>query len=186
MRGRFVCVLMIPLLLLCGCGVRKASPEDVFSAFREELLSAGSSSFRAELRSETEGSTASYTLDAFSDGETTTVTIREPELLAGITASMRAEQTDVSYEGLMLGVGALDASGTTPVSAVPAILKAMEEGYSELYWEDGDLCAARFYVSEICTCTVWLEPESLVPSAAEIATDGRTILTCRISDWILK
>ena len=183
MRKRLVSVLMIPLLLLVGCGARRAEPEDVFASFREEMNAAGGIAAKAGLTADFGGTAAEYTLDLIADAEVVTVTVTEPEILSGITASVRADGSDVSFDGVMLGVGPVDPEGTTPVSALPAILRAMREGYAELYWMDGSLAAARFYAGETSACTVWLDPEELTPVAAEIASEGRTVITCRFSDW---
>lgn len=183
MRKGLVSVLMIPLLLLVGCGEREAEPEDAFASFREEMQAAGRIGTTADLTADFGGTVSEYTLSVESDGEETTVTVTAPELIAGVTATVRAGETSLAYDGVMLGAGPLDDEGTTPVSALPVILRAMAEGYAELYWNDGSYAAARFYVGETTACTVWLAPETRTPVAAEIASDGRTVITCRFTDW---
>ena len=185
MRKRMA-VLMIPLLLLVGCGEREKKPEDVFASFREQLTAAESVSAQARLTADAGGTAEEYALAVSCTGGDVTVTVTEPELIAGITATLREGQTDISYDGVMLGVGAVDPEGTTPVSAAPAILRAMREGFAELYWQDGSLAAARFYTGESAACTVWIDPEGLVPVAAEIVSDGRTAITCRFTDWTMR
>ena len=186
MRKRLVSVLMIPLLLLIGCGMRKERPEDVFVSFREELTAARSVSADIQLTADYGGTVSTYSMEIVSDAEGTTVTITEPELIAGITATVRDDGTDISYDGAMLGVGPVDPEGTTPVSALPTILRAMREGYSELYWNDGSFAAARFYAGEKSSCTVWLDEETRTPVAAEIACDGKTVINCRFTDWLME
>jgi hypothetical protein len=83
----------------------------------------------------------------------------------------------------MLSAGALDEEGLTPVSAMPAIWKAMTGGYTELLWWEADQVAARLYVGENSVCTLWLEPDTLTPVTAEIASAGQTVLTCQFTAW---
>ena len=184
MRKRLVSVRMIPLLLLVGCGVRKDKPEDVFTSFREELAAAASVSATVQLTADFGGTVSDYTLEVASDGERTTVSITEPALIAGITASVRDDGTEIAYDGVMLGVGDVDPEGTTPVSALPAILRAMRAGYAELYWIDGTFAAARYSTGQGgSACTVWLDPDARSPVAAEIASEGKTVINCRFTDW---
>ena len=79
----------------------------------------------------------------------------------------------------------LDEDGDTPVSAVPVMLEAMAGGHVELLWWDGDHIAARIYTGESSRCTVWLDAGSLTPVHAEIAADGRTVISCELTDWTM-
>ncbi len=184
MRKALVSVLMIPLLLLAGCGEREAKLEKTFSDFRSSLNDAGSVAFRASLTVDTGGAAADYTLDASYDGVTTRVTVAEPSLLAGVTATARRGEASVEYGGVVVGAGALCGDGLTPVSAVPALMEALAGGYCELMWWDGDLPAARYYAGEDTVVTVWLDDGA--PVCAEFSSDGQTIVVCRVSGWTVK
>ena len=91
-------------------------------------------------------------------------------------------ETELSYGGVVIGAGPLNEDGLTPVSAVPVILQAMAGGHVELLWRDGDDLAARLYAGENSRCTVWLDGD-LTPTHAEIASNGRTVISCGISEW---
>ncbi len=184
MRKRFLSVLMIPLLLLAGCGEREAKLERRFGAFREAVLGAASVTFRGSLTADFGGTAETYVLDVSYDGRETAVTVVEPRLLAGVTARARWGETTVEYGGVMLGMGELDADGLTPASALPVVLQAMAGGGTELIWQEDGLLAARLYAGESSRCTVWLD-ENDVPVMAEIASDGRAVITCAIQDWKL-
>ena len=73
-----------------------------------------------------------------------------------------------------------------PLLLSMAIFAAMAGGYVELLWWDGGLVAARIYTGEDASCTVWIEAESLVPVHAEIASGGRTVISCELIDWHLE
>ena len=186
MRKTLISVLMIPLLLLGGCGDRRNEPEVVFTSFRESLNTAETISAELRLAADFGGTAASYALSVEDDGRQTAVTVREPELIAGVAAIVRESETSLSFDGVMLDAGAVDPEGTTPLSAVCVILRAMKDGYTELFWRDGDYYAARIYTGEGSACTVWLEPQEVTPVAAEIATGGKTVVTCRFTDWHLE
>ena len=184
-KNCFCAVLMIPLLLLAGCGEREARLEKSFAAFRESVAAAQRITVRGALTADYGETAESYVLDASYDGKQTTVEIVEPALIAGVKATARWGETEIEYGGVLLGTGALDEDGLTPVAAMPAIFEAMAGGYEELLWWDGDLVAARMYAGEDARCTVWLEAESLTPVHAEIASGGRTVISCDLADWII-
>lgn len=182
-KMRLAAVLMIPLLLLPGCGEREARLENGFSAFRESLLAARRVTARAELTADYGGAVEEYVLDVDWDGQETALTVSMPEQIAGVRARAKWGETTLEYGDVILGAGALDEDGLTPVSAVPAVLEAMAGGYVELLWWDGDYIAARLYVTDASRCTVWLEETTLTPVSAEIAAEGRRVITCSFTDW---
>ncbi len=185
MRKKAVSALMMILLLLPGCGAREARLEENFQTLRKAVTAAGSITFRAALTADYGDSVSEYTMNVSYDGQQTTVELLTPELLAGVKAAALRGETQVAYDGVILGAGPLDGEGLTPVSAIPAMLDAMASGYVELLWRDGDAMAARLYVGENSVLTLWLDETSLAPTAAEIAAEGRTVVTLRIEGWKL-
>ncbi len=185
MRKGLTSVLMIPLLLLAGCGEREARMEHSFTTFRDALIDTAGVTAHASLTADAGDTVADYELEVAYDGQETVVTITEPALIAGVTARGKWGESTLSYDGVILGAGALDEDGLTPVSAIPRMLEAMAGGYKELLWWDGELVAARLYVSETSRCTVWLDPETCVPQYAEISSDGKRVISCTFTDWEL-
>jgi hypothetical protein len=183
MSKRLVPLLMIPLLLLAGCGEREVTLENNFAAFRQGLTQAEVVSATVELTAYVGDTVETYTMAVTYDGQQTTMELVSPEILAGIKATAQDGQTAIAYENVMLSAGALNQEGLTPVSAMPAILKAMASGYTELLWWEADQVAARLYVGENSVCTLWLEPDTLTPVTAEIASAGQTVLTCQFTMW---
>ena len=176
-------VLAIALMLLAGCGERTAALEKSFADFRESVAGAELVTVRGTLTADYGESVENYVLDASYDGKQTAVEIVEPALVAGVRATARWGETEIEYGNVLLGAGPLDADGLTPVAAMPAIFAAMAGGYTELLWRDGDLIAARIYAGENSRCTVWLTEDTLTPVHAEIASDGRTVISCDLTDW---
>lgn len=183
MRKYWISVLMIPLLLLAGCGEREARLEEGFSSFRDGLIAATEITVRAEMTADFGETVESYVLDAAYDGRETVVTVVTPTLIAGVTARSRWGETEIEYGDVLIGTGALDSEGLSPVSALPSIFSAMAGGHVELLWWDSDLIAARLYTGEDSRCTVWLDPDTLTPLAAEISSEGRRVISCELKDW---
>lgn len=183
MRKFLVSVLTMTLLLLGGCGEREAKTEQAFARFREEMTAAESLSASVELTAMTEGVVSQYRLELEYDGSMTAVTISEPALLAGIRAEAERGQTEIVYESVRLGAGALDETGLTPMSALPAVIDAAQSGYLELLWREAPYICARLHVSDESVLTLWLEEDTLVPYVAEIATEGKTVVRAVFEDW---
>lgn len=186
MRKLLVSVLMMTLLLLSGCGEREARLEKGFQQFQETVTATENLSAAVRLTASTGGAVSEYLLDLSYDGRAAAVTIREPELLSGITAVAQRGQTEIAYESVRLGAGALDETGLTPVSALPAVIDAIQSGYLELlWWEEAYICA-RLHVSDSSVLTLWLEEDTLVPYVAEIASDGCVVVRCIFEDWTIE
>jgi outer membrane lipoprotein-sorting protein len=183
MRKAVISALMIPLLLLAGCGKQEAKLKAGLESFRQSITDAQSITAQTELTADWGESTQSYTLDMTCTPGAMRLEILAPELIAGIKATVTDDGAQVEYDGVMLSVPPVSEDGLTPVSALPAVLKAARDGYSEqTWWEDGYI-AARFYVSENSSATVWINPETLALKWAEISTDGRTVISCTFSAW---
>jgi hypothetical protein len=183
MKKRLALLLMIPLLLLPGCGEREETMQDSFDAFREAVTLAQHISTQAALTADYGDTVQSYTLAVDYDGQETVMEVIEPALLAGVKARAQWGQSSIEYDNVLLAAGELDEEGLTPVSAVPAMLQAMASGYVELLWWEEPYIAVRLYVGEASACTLWLEPETLTPVHGEIVADGRRVLSCEFTDW---
>ena len=183
MRKAIVSALMMTLLLLPGCGEREAKLQKSFDDLRAAVTVAEHIAFQAELTADYGDIVTDYTLKADYDGSKTTVEILAPELIAGVKASAQRGETEVSYDGVLLGAGPLDQEGLTAMSALPVMVDAMASAYVELIWREDDAIAARLYVGEQSVMTLWLDRMTRAPMGMEVASDGRTVITCTITDW---
>ncbi len=183
MRRAIACALMMTLLALPGCGAREARLEEQFDALRRAVTEAESIQFRAAVSADYGETAAEYTMNAAYDGQQTCIELITPELLKGVKAIALRGETRVSYDGVILGAGPVDGEGLTPVSALPVMLDALASAYVELVWQEGDDLAARLYVGENSVLTLWMDGTSLAPTAAEVASGGRTVVTVRIEGW---
>lgn len=182
MRKCFLSALMIPLLLFTGCVRRQAKPEEEFAAFREALRAADHAAFELALHERTDGAVADYALRVCYAGGECTVTVVQPQLLAGVTATVGPDGTQLGCEGVSLGVGAI--AGMTPVTAGPNMLRAMAYGYGEVFWREDDTIAARIWLDDGAAMTLWLDAND-TPLCAEIVQDGETVMSAEFSGWEL-
>ena len=98
MRRRLLCVPMMTLVLLTACGGTAAGDpaEELALAVRGEYLAMERCAAEVEITADYGQRVYEFLLAAAVDGEETVLTLREPELAAGITAR-------ISEEGGVLG-----------------------------------------------------------------------------------
>ena len=167
MRRIFSCVLMMTLLLT-SCGKRgDDSPENLAAQIRAEYLGLSGWSSHVEISADYGKQVFDFAVNASwkRDGDTV-IHVTEPDLIAGVTARTKAEETVLEYDGLCLETGSLDKSGLTPISALPAMLRAVREEYltSYSFEEDGSLrvsCGApNLPLGTGTEYTLWFHPET--------------------------
>ncbi len=182
MRRSTLSALMMTLLLLTGCGRRQARLEGDFTQFRESLRAAEHIACELTLHCDDGGTVTDYTLRVEQEAARCRVTVEQPSLIAGVTATVGASGTELGCEGVSLGVGTI--AGLSPVTAPPAMLKAMRYGYEELLWREDDYLAARLWLDDGAVMTLWLDPDG-TPVCAEISEDGSTVMSAAFSAWEL-
>lgn len=179
MKRRFLILLMILPLLLCGCG---NGEELAFEEFRQELQNADSLSFTADVRAEYEDSTAEFELAFSMQGDEYTVEILEPELVAGIKARVKSGDTHLEYDGAILDIGKLTDRGLCPMSALPYLTDALKNAYADMAWTESGLLTVRLVPSDDMSVTLWIDEEN-APVNAEITYKEKTVVFIEIDDW---
>lgn len=168
-------------LLLAGCGGKdyeKSQQELSRRLGAVEVLS-----FTANVRAEYEHKTARFTLSYSEDSQGGKVTVLAPQLIAGITARVEPGSTSLEYDGIMLGTGELDDFGLSPMSALPILVQALKDGALDSGWQEGEFTVMQIQSTDELSCTVWFEPEAMIPRQAELISDGRVKVFAEISDW---
>ncbi len=194
MRRLVFCVLMMTLLLTaCGGKTGGNEAEELALAIRTEFLAADSCSGTAAVTADYGQRVYRYELDFTANQEETVLTLTAPETVAGLTARLPAEKDSVlEYDGAVLETGPLDESGLTPVSAIPAILNTIREGYLDtcILETMGEGQALRLLSrdpeAELGTgleTTLWFDPGSHSLLRAEISQDGFCMIQCEFSDF---
>lgn len=168
-------------LLLAGCGGKEY--ERTQQELTQRLGAVEVLSFTANVRAEYEHKTARFTLSYSEDSQGGKVTVLAPQLIAGITARVEPGSTSLEYDGVMLGTGELDDFGLSPMSALPILVQALKNGALDSGWQEGDFTVMQIQSSDELSCTVWFEPETMIPRQAELISEGRVKIFAEISDW---
>ena len=177
--------LTIPLLLLSGClgGGEGQKTLDLALTIRGEYLAMTQCAARAELTADYGQRIYDYTLDVAGTAEELTLTVTEPDLIAGITARVKPGESFLVYDDLVLETGPLTDAGLSPMSAIPAMLEQLRGGYL-MAWslEDGILritCGDPGGTPDTGTVyDLWLDTESHALIRGEVSVDGRRCLQC--------
>lgn len=178
---------LLPVLFVCLCLTLSACGgndiETRYGAFSQELSQSESLSFNAALRAEYEDRSVDFTLNCRRDSSGCTVTVLEPEIVAGIKATLKPGSSGLEFQSMILDTGDLDNRGLTPMSALPALARAMESAHLESCWEEAGLYAVQLIADDHLSASVWFQPETMEPLRAELISDGHVTVKCDISEW---
>lgn len=186
-------LLFLPmmLLLLTGCGggqENENGAEALAVAVRGEYMAMTSYSLQAQVNADYGQRVYDFTLSVTWDGQETTVSIQEPEMLAGVTARITGEDGILEYEDLSLETGFLDDDGLSPVSALPTLMEAARSQYI-------DGCTLTDGVLEVrCAdpeekpgtgqeITLWFDAQTHALTGGEISQDGRRVIACEMTEF---
>lgn len=191
------CALMMTLvLLLSACGGKGSGQADeLVQDVRSAYLAMEGCTAHMELTADYGQRIFTYGMELSWQREGETVlTLTSPENVAGTSAVIRAGETALEYEGVMVETGPLDDAGLSPIDAVPALLGYAREGFiaeSVLEEQDG---AQRFHI----TCRdpekepgtgregeLWFDPESFVLLRGEISDEGFTVIQCDFTNFAM-
>lgn len=186
-------LLFLPMMLLlltsCGGGQEgETGAEAQAVAIRGEYMAMTSYSLQAQVNADYGQRVYDFTLSVTWDGEETTVVIREPEMLAGVTARITGDEGTLEYEDLSLETGFLDEDGLSPVSALPALMEAARSQYIDrCTLTDGTLevhCAdPEQKPGTGREVTLWFDAQTHALTGGEISQDGRRVIACEITEF---
>lgn len=181
MKRLYLILIALAALLLTGCG--SARYEKQFADFSAALREKTELSFSADVRAEYADHTAGFSFRYAGNANECAVTIRKPEILAGVTLHYKDGKSTLDYGSISIDTGVLDEDGLTPASSLPLLVKAFTVGHLDsCYKEDGEI-VWHVIPSDGRDVFLWVDGETLVPTHAELAVGGRTVIFCDISDW---
>ena len=194
MRKLLFCVLMMSLLLTACGGEEENRAEELALTVRGEYLAAQSCAGTAALTADYGQRICRYEVEFASDEEETVLTLTAPETVAGITARLLAKEGSLlEYDGAILETGELDGEGLTPVSAIPAILERVREGFLDscvLEEEEGQPARLRLCIRDPeqelghgVETTLWFDPDSRKLLRGEISRDGFCVIQCEFTSF---
>ena len=176
-----ITALLCLALLFTACGKNRGESE--VKAFAERLNRLESLSFTASVRAEYEHKTARFVLSYEEDAEGGRVTVQAPELIRGVSAHVSPGSSTLEYDSVVLDTGSLDSFGLSPLSSLPAMLRAIRTGHIDSVWEEDGKRAAVFEPDDELRCSVWFGKSDMRPLRAELITDGRVTVYIELSDW---
>ena len=175
---------MMLLLLLCACGAAKESAQTPI-LFRTGLMESGGCGFTLELRADYGDYVRDFTLECRSTvGGDTELTVMEPEIARGITASVGGEDARVSYDDTILALEDVSSRPISPLAAPYLLAQAWTQGYI-------DSVGALDTGEEVCYLLGYggrqLEVRTLfadgTPVRGEITDGENTLVSCEIRDF---
>ena len=187
----FLFALMMTLLPLSGCfrGGEGQKALDAALTIRGEYLALTNFSSQVQLRADYGLRVYDYVLDVNSDAEEMILSVAAPELIAGITARLKAEESFLEFDGLSVETGPLNEQGLTPLSAVPALLDAVRGAYiTACCFEDSGLLRVDCGDPDTplgsgTEYILWFHPDTHDLTRGEISVDGRRRIECTFSPF---
>jgi hypothetical protein len=184
-------------LLLTGCGKQQDdTPENLAAQIRAEYMSLSGWSSDVNLSAEYGEQVFDFTVNASWKREgDTVITVKKPDLVAGITARIRDGETVLEYDGAGISLGMLDLSGLTPVSAIPAIMACITTGYlARCSWlgegENRKLIVLSRDPNEApeegTEFTICIDPITHAIERAEVSVNGELRLTAQFTDFTME
>lgn len=170
--------------LLTGCAAN-AAPETEVREMRTLYQSLSAVSGRATITADYGDRIYTYTAELEGCAEAGALTVEEPESIAGAVLRWSGADTSLDCDEVTLETGALTDSGLSPADAVPTVLTACRSGslISCGQESDGTLLRAELEnpADEAVAVTCWFEEESWALRRAELAENGRRIITLDFS-----
>lgn len=178
-------ILLLPLcLLLTGCGSDAVMQS--CNDFSKALAECETAAFTASVHAEYPDRRTDFVLRCEKDGDTCTVTVMEPECIAGIQAVITGGSAKLCYDSVMIETGSLDSDGLSPVSSMPLMFDALEHGFPEAVWREGDIFFWQIVLDDELSAVVSYDSVKSIPVGAELISRGKVIIELEISEWNAK
>ena len=129
MRQAVLLVLMISSFILGGCKNEAQKSEEEFKRFRNEFLASENITLEAEVESLAANKYSKFKLSYEKDKDSERIKVIEPDLIADISAEVKGDKGTLCYDGVVLETGTSDSEKTSPVNALPLMMKFLNEGY---------------------------------------------------------
>ena len=192
MRKRLFCVLMTTLFLTgCGGGGGKEA-EELALSIRGEYLAMESCAIQVSVTADYGQRVYEYEMAVSVNGAETVLTLSAPETVAGLTARLAGEESQLEFDGLSVETGPLDGDGLTPVSAVPALLEAARSGYITACGLEGEGTVLRVDCGDPTGSpgagteyALWFDASAHTLTKGEISVDGFRVILCEFSQFTM-
>ena len=182
LRKKLALLLCTVPMLLSACSAKRPAQPPL--TFRTALLQSGG------ITADYGESAASFTLDCVFSPETgASVTVTEPESIAGIQAQVKDTAASVSYDGMQLGLGSLANGNLAPLAAPYVLGQCWAGEYIDSTGTEDGLLRTTYrmgYEEKELVVDTWFSQEPLAPVRAELSFEGRMVLRADISAFSMK
>lgn len=175
-------------VLLTGCAAQERTVGQQALTLRTNLMEAGGCTFTAAITADYGGHVYPFTLACqVKTAGDTTLTVMEPETIAGISATVSQDDATVEFDGASLDFGTLADGHAAPLTFPWQLAESWVSAYISASGADGELEKVTYlvgYGDEALTVETWLSPEGL-PVRGELLYDGVRCLTAEITEFQL-
>ena len=185
MRRCCVALMIGALLFISGCGASEKQ-----ESLAANLAGAETFNITGEIIVDYGDRVSEFTLNYEGGAECGTITVLEPETIAGVQLELKDGSVMMKFDGFLLDSGEL-SGGLTPLSAIPTLANAMKNGYLTESGKDrlGDEDCTRLTYQPVgaeyenMLCSIWVADDTAKPVYGEISADGRTVIKCTFTEF---
>ncbi len=181
-------ILAVTLAAVCvGCAPGQSSMEQQVQEMRTLYQTMESMEGTGTFQADYTDRVYEYEVTLAGNRREGTLTVTAPENISGTVIAWSEDALTLETDGVVLETGALSEDGFSPADAVPAVLSACQSGMllscSEETTGEETLLYAAFQNpdSERSTVECYFNPETYALRKAEVAEDGRTVVTLELS-----
>ena len=177
-------ILPLFLVFLLGC----SGPDPAMEAaldLRSRCLASPSIRFRAEIRADYITGFEEFTLDCETSPDgAVAFRVVHPEEIADICGTVQQDEGTVEFDGAVLAYPLMAQERLSPLSGPWVVMKAIRSGCILAAGREGELVHVTIddsYEDNALTVDLWLEDG--LPEEAEIAWEGRRVLSMTFDDF---
>lgn len=179
MKQAKLLALTISLVILCGCSA-SAKYEEMFQSWRTGFLALEAHEIEAVVTASDADTVCDYTLLYTVAGETQTIEVLAPELIARVCASIEKGETRLSFDGVMLDTGSELTGSLSPLTSLPHLMEMLREGHLESSWRENregiEYVVTELEMPDGAILCFWQESGDMRPVYADIRGADRTEL----------
>lgn len=192
MQRKMAVPMILALSLLSGCAAQGDRGEELSQAMRTCYLSLSRFSTQVEVTADYGDSVFTYELQAEGTQLGGTITVLQPEEVAGMQITWQEGETALVYDGASVETGSLSPDGLSPTDGIPLLMETLRTGpITSATVEDWDgekllvltLDNPNYPEGEQSRITVWADTEDFCLRRGEIAWEGETVVQMTFTEF---
>lgn len=180
-------------LLLTGCGLGESKTEDQAAAVRETYSRLTAFQAQAQVTADYGDRAYQYTVQCQGNAQSGSLTVTQPESIAGAGTRWEDGETCLDYEELTLETGQLSPDGLSPADALPVILQTCTDGVllesGRTDWGEGEQSLYLLLQNpnaQQSTIALWVDPETHALRQAEVLWEEQMVIQFAFTDFTLE